>query len=98
MPDRVNKLEQETHTLKHRVEELEKDLSTLPERMTKAEMQLAQLLTLPAKLDLIRDEQKEQQHSLKRYLGWMSGAAATFMFLLIYGDKVAKFIGKLSIA
>lgn len=100
LPDRVNKLEREMHTMQDRIG----DLRPLPERMTKAEVQLEQLSALPAKIDqqnaqiiALKDLVIENQTSIKRYLSWVSGGAGVFMFMLIYGDKILKILSRGSI-
>lgn len=97
LPGRVNELEKKVHTLEHQ----QTAMAKIPERLVVVEQKVDQLGELSAKIDsqnhtliTLRDLVMKTQTQVKTYVSWFSGGGAVIMFLLMYGEKVVKFLGK----
>jgi len=101
MPERVNELEKQLHTLNHRTSVIEKEFHGIPSRMLMVESQVAQLMQLERKidkqadsLDSLKQVVLENGYAFKRYAACISCAGAVIMFLISYGDKMLSILGK----
>lgn len=97
LPPRVNELEKKVHTVEHQLAAMAK----IPERLVVVEQKVDQLGELSAKIDSqnhtlinLRDLIMKTQTQVKTYVAWISGGGAVVMFLLVYGEKILKFLGK----
>lgn len=97
LPPRVGDLEKKVHTIEHQLSAMAK----IPERLIVVEQKVDQLGELSAKIDSqnhtlinLRDLIMKTQTQVKTYVAWISGGGAVVMFLLAYGEKLVKFLGK----
>lgn len=98
---RVNDVEQKIHTLEHRTLSIEKSIEGVPARILLIEHQLTQLMHLERKidkqadsLDSLKQVVLENGYAFKRYAACISCAGAVIMFVISYGDKILRMLGK----
>lgn len=97
LPNRVNELEKKVHTVEHQLT----GMARIPERLIVVEQKVDQLGELSAKIDSqnasitnLGSLITSTQHQMKTYVAWVSGGGAVFMFLMLYGEKILKFLGR----
>lgn len=93
--------------LKQSVEDLQ--THGLPERVRVVEIRVegiqASMQAVSTKVDTIitqnqatRDELKDTKNDIKRFMSWLVGVSGALMFLITSGDKVAKFLARMSVS
>ena len=94
---RVNDLGMKVHTLEHQVSAMAK----IPERLVIVEQKVDQLGELSAKIDSqnqtlvnLRDLVLTTQAQLRNYVAGVSGIGAALVFLITYGERIMKFLGR----
>ena len=94
---RLIEVEKDVHMLKHQMREL----NPIPGEVIVIKERLAQLGELAAKIDsqnsaitTLSGLVISIQQQVKTYVAWITGGGAVFMFILVYGEKLVKLMGK----